>query len=411
MDVVYPCCGGLDAHQRTVVACVFTQAGPRVTKVVQTFGAMTADLEALRAWLVAAGCTHVAMESTGGYWKPVWNVLEGAVQILLVNAQHIKAVPGRKTDVKDCEWLASLLRHGLLRGSDIPEAAIRELRDLTRHRTTLVKTQQAVGNRIQKVLEDANIKLAAVASKTLGKSGLAMVEALIAGVTDAEALAELACGRLKAKHAALREAMNGRVTARHRFLLRGLLGEFRYLEQAIARVSTQIAEHRRPYEAAVQRVDEIPGVDERTAEHLLAERGVDLQAFPSDRHLASWAGMCPGHNESAGKRKSGKTRKGSPWLRRTLTQAAWVASPTEHTYLKAQYHCLAARRGKKRAIVAVGHSILVMAYHILKDGRAYHELGEGFLDRQHATRLTTSLVRKLESLGHKVTLEPCPTAA
>ncbi len=411
MEVVYPRCAGLDVHKQTVVACVLLEDEGRVQKEVRTFGTMTTDLEALRAWLAAVGCTHVAMESTGVYWKPVWNILEGAVRILLVNAQHIKAVPGRKTDVMDCQWIANLLRHGLLRGSYIPEAAIRELRDLTRHRTTLVQTQQAVGNRIQKVLEDANIKLGSVATRVLGKSGRAMLAALVEGETDAATLADLALGKLKSKRAVLQQALTGRVTDHHRFLLRELLDQLASLEGSIERVSQHIAERCRPFEAHVQRLDLIPGVDERTAEHLLAELGADLSAFPSDRHLASWAGMCPGNNESAGKRKSGKTRKGSPWLRRTLTQAAWAASRTKHTYLKAQYHRLAARRGKKRAIVAVGHSILVMAYHILKEGRSYQELGEGFLDRRHADRLTHSLVKRLEALGHKVTLEPCPTAA
>ncbi len=260
-------------------------------------------------------------------------------------------------------------------------------------------------------MEDANIKLGSVATRVLGKSGRAMLAALVAGETDAATLADLALGKLKSKRAALQQALTGRVTDHHRFLLRELLDQLASLEGAIERVSQHIAERCRPFEAHVQRLDLIPGVDERTAEHLLAELGADLSAFPSDRHLASWAGMCPGNNESAGKRKSGKTRKGSPWLRRTLTQAAWAASRTKHTYLKAQYHRLAARRGKKRAIVAVGHSILVMAYHILKEGRSYQELGEGFLDRRHADRLTHSLVKRLEALGHKVTLEPCPTAA
>lgn len=411
MEVVYPRCCGLDVHKDTVVACLLRASGREVTQEIRTFGTMTGDLDALRAWLVEAGCTHVAMESTGVYWKPVWNRLEGAVQILLVNAQHIKAVPGRKTDVKDSEWIARLLRHGLLRGSYVPPLAIRQLRDLTRHRVTLVEQQQAVGNRIQKVLEDANLKLGSVVTKVLGKSGVAIIEAIVAGERDAVTLAALAQGKLKAKQAALQRALTGGLTAHHRFLLQELLDEWKYLAQAIARVSAQIAAQRQPFADAIQRLDDIPGVDTRTAEHLVAELGADLSAFPSDRHLASWAGMCPGHNESAGKRKSGKTRKGSPWLRRTLTQAAWAASHTKHTYLKAQYHRLATRRGKKRAIVAVGHSILVMAYHLLKEGRAYQELGERFLDQLQATRLTTSLVRRLESLGHKVTLDPCPSAA
>jgi len=410
MEVLYPICCGMDVHKKTVVACLLTQQGARVRKEVRTFGTTTGELLAMRQWLLEGGCAHTAMESTGIYWKPIFNVLEGHLSVLLVNAQHIKAVPGRKSDVMDCEWIAQLLRHGLLRGSFVPDARIRELRDLTRYRTKLTQQQSSVANRIQKVLEDANIKMGSVASDVLGKSGLAMIEAIIEGVTDAQALSELAQGRLKSKKGLLKEALEGRVTDHHRFLLRELLDQFKYLEQAISRASQQIEEKSRPFEDAVRRLDTLPGVDRVTAEKFIAEIGVEMSQFPTDHQLASWAGMCPGNNESAGKHKSGKTRKGSRWLRSALTEAAWAASRTKKTYLKARYHRLAARRGKKRALVAVGHTLLVMAYHILREGTTYRELGEGFFDRLHAQRLTNRLVKKLESLGHKVTLEPCSAA-
>lgn len=411
MEVLYRICCGLDVHKKTIVACLLAEDEGGRKKEVRTFSTMTPELLDLRDWLHAAGCTHAAMESTGVYWKPVFNILEGAMKVLLINAHHIKAVPGRKTDVSDSEWIAQLLRHGLLHGSFVPDASIRELRDLTRHRTKLIHEQTAVINRIQKVLEDANIKLGSVATDVMGKSGLAMIEALVAGVSDVDALAGLAQGRLKRKKDLLTQALQGRVTDHHRFLLSELLDHLHYLEQAIERVSQQIEEKMRPFEHAAQRLDTIPGVDQRTAERLIAEMGADMRVFPSERHLASWAGMCPGNNESAGKHKTGKTRKGNGWLRSALTEAAWGASRTKKSYLKAQYHRLAARRGKKRAIVAVGHSILVMAYHILKDGVSYHELGEGFFDRLHTIRLTRSLIKRLESLGHKVTVEPCARAA
>lgn len=407
MEVLYPICCGMDVHKKTVVACLLTQQGAGVEKEVRTFGTTTGELLAMRQWLLESGSAHTAMESTGIYWKPIFNILEGHLSVLLVNAQHIKAIAGRKSDVMDCEWIAQLLRHGLLRGSFVPDARIRELRDLTRYRTKLTQQQSSVANRIQKVLEDANIKMGSVASDVLGKSGLAMIEAIIEGVTDAEALSELAQGRLKSKKGLLKEALEGRVTDHHRFLLGELLGQFKFLEQAICPASQQIEEKSRPFEDAVRRLDTLPEVDRCTAEKLIAEIGVEKSQFPTDHQLVSWAGMCPGNNESAGKHKSGKTRKGSRWLRSALTEAGWAASRTKKTYLKAQYHRLAARRGKKRALVALGHTLLVMAYHILKDGVSYRELGEGYFDRLHVQRLTNKLVKRLESLGHKVSLEPC----
>ena len=412
MDILHRCCAGLDIHKDTVVACVRRLADDgRLHKEVQTFGTMTRDLLGLSDWLASQGVTHVAMESTGVYWKPVCNILEGPFEVLLVNAQHIKQVPGRKTDVKDCEWIAQLLQHGLLRASFIPPPPIRELRELTRQRAQLVGEKGAVANRIQKVLEDANIKLGSVASDVLGVSGRAMLEAIAAGEEDPEKLADLARRRLRAKIPELRLALHGRVTDHHRFLLRLLLEHVGHLEGLIAQLGARIEEVLAPFAEAAARLDSIPGVDRRVAEILVAELGTDMGPFPTADHLASWAGMCPGNNESAGKRRSGKTNKGSRWLRTVLVQAAWAASHTKGTYLAARYRRLTARRGKKRALVAVGHTILVIAYHVLRDGTTYRELGGDFFERLHPERLTRSLVRRLEKLGHKVTLAPKEDAA
>jgi transposase len=371
---------------------------------------MTCHLLALADWLASEGVTHVAMESTGVYWKPVFHLLEGRFEVLLVNAQHIKQVPGRKTDVKDCEWIAQLLQHGLLRASFVPPAPIRELRDLTRQRTQLVQELAAVANRIHKVLEDANIKLASVATDVLGASGRDMLQALIAGQTDPELLADLARKRLREKIPALRLALQGRVTDHHRFLLRLHLDHVSHLEELIGRLGARIGEVLTPFAEAAERLRTIPGVNQRVAEAVVAEIGTNMEQFPSADHLASWAGMCPGNDESAGKRRSGRTTKGNRWLKRTLVQAAWAATHTKGTYLAAQYRRLARRRGSKRALVAVGHTLLVIVYHVLKRGTSYAELGADFLDRLEPERLTRQLVRRLEGLGHKVTLEPAPAA-
>jgi len=406
MDIIHPCCAGLDVHKDTVVACLRRLgAGGRALKEVRTFGTMTRDLLSLADWLSAEGVTHVAMESTGVYWRPIFNVLEGRLQVVLVNAQHIKQVPGRKTDVKDCEWIAQLLQHGLLKASFVPPAPIRELRELTRQRTQLVGEKSAVANRIQKVLEDANIKLGSVASDVLGASGRCMLQALIAGEEDPQKLADLARRRLRAKIPELRLALQGRVTEHHRFLLRLLLEHVSHLEGLIAQLGARVEAVLTPFEEPAARLDSIPGVDRRAAEVILAEVGADMTPFPSADHLASWAGMAPGNNESAGKRRSGKTCRGSRWLKATLVQAAWAASHTKGTYLAAQYRRLAPRRGKKRALVAVGHTILVIAYHLLKEGTAYQEPGGDFFERLDPERLTRNLVRRLEKLGHKVTLQ------
>ena len=412
MDVLYPRCCGVDVHKKQVVACLLTPgtaAAPR--KEVRTFGTTTNELLRLVDWLREAGCTHVAMESTGVYWKPLYNVCEGLFTVIVANAQHIKAVPGRKTDVRDAEWIADLLRHGLLRPSYIPPAPQQELRELVRYRTTLLRERAAEVNRIQKTLEGANIKLASVASDVLGLSGRAMLEAIVAGEGDPSLLADLARGKLREKRPALEQALTGRVRPHHRFLLAEQLCHIDALEESIERLSGEIAARLRPFEREIALLDSIPGVGRRTAEALLAEIGPDMSRFPSAQHLASWAGMCPGNNESAGKRKTGKTRKGSPWLRSTLVEAAWGASHTKDTYLHAQYRRLAARRGRKKAIFALGHSILVSAYHVLTHHVPYADLGGDYFDHRHRTAIETRLVRRLEKLGLKVTIEPLVPSA
>jgi transposase len=337
------------------------------------------------------------MESTGVYWKPVWNLLEGQFEVLLVNAQHIKAVPGRKTDQKDSEWIADLLQHGLLRASFVPPTPIRELRDLTRYRASLAQEINRIANRIQKVLEDANIKLASVATDTLGASG--------------QHLAEMAHGKLRNKIPELQEALQGRVTAHHRFLLRELLDHFYFVESKMQRIEQEVAERLGPFQSEVARLCTIPGVDRVTAWGLLAEIGMSMKQFPDAQHLASWAGLCPGSHESAGKRKSGKIRKGSLWLRRCLCQGAWAVSTKKNNYLSALYRRLAVRRGSKRATIAVAHKLLVISYYILRDGTCYSDLGADYFDRLNPEGLRRRLTKRLEGLGFKVTLEPSAQVA
>jgi transposase len=366
MDVLYPCCVGLDVHKKTVVACVRRiSSGGQVDQEVRTFATMTADLLALGDWLAEQGVKRVAMESTGVYWKPVYYLLEDRFDVILVNAQHIKQVPGRKTDVKDCQWIAELLQYGLLRPSFVPPRAIRELRDLTRQRTQLVADRARAVSRVQKVLEDANIKLASVATDVLGVSGRAMIRSLIAGDNDPAQLAKLARGRLRSKIPALEQALHGRVNEHHRFLLAMLLDQIEFLERLIGRFDAQVAERVAPFSDAVGRLDTIPGLDQRAVEVILAEVGPDMTKFPTSGHLCSWAGMCPGNNESAGKRRTGRTTPGSRWLRSVLVQAAWAASHTKKTSFAAAYQQWARRRGKKRALVALGHKILVVVYELL----------------------------------------------
>jgi transposase len=374
MEILYHCCAGLDVHKKTVVACI-RRLGPdkQAEDLVRTFGTMTGELLELADWLAAHSVVHVAMESTGVYWKPVFHLLEDRFQVLLVNAQHIKQVPGRKTDVKDCQWIAQLLQHGLLRASFVPPQPIRELRDLTRQRSQLVGERASVSNRIQKVLEDANIKLSSVASDVLGVSGRAMIAALIDGETEPDRLAELARRRLRGKIPQLRQALKGHVTEHHRFLLRTLMDHVRHLEELIGRLDQRIEEAMSPFARAVDRLVTIPGVDRRAAEVIVAEIGTDMTKFPGAGHLSSWAGMCSGNHQSAGKRQSGRTTPGDRWLRQVLVQAAWAASHTKKTFLSATYHRWAKRMGRKRALVALGHKILVLIYELLTDQTTYQE--------------------------------------
>lgn len=447
MDVTYTHCAGLDVHKKTVVACCITPGikGEKQLEI-RTFGTMTADLLALSDWLSSKGVTHVAMESTGEFWKPVYNILEGNFELLVVNARHIKNVPGRKTDVKDAEWIADLLRHGLLRGSLIPPQAQRDLRDLTRQRTNLVQDRATVVNRLQKVCEWSNIKLSSVATDITGASARAMLEAILAGHTAPQTLADLAKGRLRNKRSELERALNGVVRDHHRFMLAQHLAQIDFLDEQVALFDEQIALHmaqtdtdnaQQPpslpttptdtpdgttidasslaaappsWEEAVELLDTIPGVNRRMAELLLAEIGADMSRFPSAAHLASWAKVSPGNNESAGKRYSGATGHGNRWLRTAIVQAAWAAVKVKKSYLSSFYHRLAGRRGAKRAIFAVAHRMLTAIYHMLTNREPYRDLGATYLDERNKTNLIKRTVRRLEQLGYKVNVEPIQPA-
>jgi transposase len=411
MERILERCCALDVHKRQVTACVHVpnRKGGR-SELRAEFQTMTGELLALRDWLKGLGVTHVAMEATGVYWKPVYYLLEDDFELLLVNAHHVKNVPGRKTDVQDAQWLCQLLEHGLLRPSFVPPKPQRELRELTRYRKSLVWERQREANRLQKLLEDANIKLGDVASDVLGASGKAMLRALCEGQADPAVLAELAQGKLRRKIPALKAALEGHFSANHALLVSHLLSHIEYLDETIEQLSEAVEEQLRPFERKRELLCTIPGVAERTAEVILAEFGPDVDRFPSHRHAASWAAICPGHDESAGKRLSGKTRKGDRWLRTALIEAAQsAAGRTKDTYLHAQYLRVKRRRGHKKAIVAVAHSILVAAYHILRDEVPYQDLGgDYFVHREDQERLTRRLVRQLERLGQSVTLEPAP---
>ena len=411
MESLIPRCAGLDVHKESVEACVRRhQANEQLHKETRHWGTMTGDIQAMADWMAAQGVTHVAMESTGVYWKPIYNILESRFTVLLVNARHLKQVPGRKSDLRDCEWIAQLLQHGLLKGSFIPPRPQRELRDLTRHRTQLMEEKGRTINRLHKILEDANIKLASVASDILGASGRAMLQALIDGQQDPRQLADLAQRQLRGKIPELEKALQGHVTEHHRFMLQLLWKQLSEQEELIAQLDARIGERTRPFAEQIARLDTVPGVDRRVIEVWLAEVGADMRPFPTDQNLASWAGMCSGNEESAGKRRRRRITPGNRWLKRTLTQAAWAASHTKKSYLAAQYRRLAGRRGKKRALIAVGHSILVIFYHMLKQGTAYADLGANFFDTLQTERLTRYYLKRLEALGHKVTLEPCVAA-
>lgn len=445
MEVTYTHCAGLDVHKKSVVACTIipgTNGGKQV--VVRTFGTMTVDLLALSDWLSSQQVTHVAMESTGEYWKPVYNLLEGNFELVVANARHIKNVPGRKTDVKDAQWIAQLLQYGLLEASFIPPLAQRDLRDLTRQRTNLVGDRATVVNRLQKVCEWSNIKLSAVATDITGVSARAMLEAILGGRTQPEALADLAKGRLRNKRAELERALNGVVREHHRFLLAQHLTQIDFLDEQIALYDRQIAQHMAQttptsseppaaplpedaaadaadaatgltdtltWEQAVTIIDSVPGISRRMAEVLLAEIGADMSRFPDARHLVSWAKLCPGNNESAGKHYSSAIGHGNNWLRSGIVQAAWAAIKVKNSYLAAVYRRLAARRGAKRAIVAVAHRMLTAIYHMLTDHELYQDLGTDYFDQRNKTNIIKSSVHKLEKCGYQVTLLPLQPAA
>jgi transposase len=410
VDLLVERCAGLDVAKREVVACVRTPGGGAGDRrqQIRTFPAFSADLAALADWLEAEGVTQVVMEATGSYWKAVWYVLEArGLELLLVNARHVKIVPGRKTDVADAAWLAELLEHGLLRGSFVPPPQIRQLRDLTRYRKRLIQAHTAECQRVQKTLEDAGIKLDSVASDVLGVSGRAMLAALVAGERDPEVLAELARGKLRRKLPELRRALHGHFGDHHALLVGLALEHLEHLERAIAQLDARVDQVIAPFAVARDRLDTITGVGKRAAEGIIAEIGVDMTVFPTAGHLASWAGRCPGNNLSGGKRRSGKPTKGNRWLADVLTECAWAAAHSRDTYLAAQFWRLARRIGKKKAAVAVGHSILVIAWHLLTDGCDYQDLGgDWFARRTDAARHKAHLIKQLQALGYSVTLQP-----
>lgn len=412
MEPIYTSCCGLDVHKKSIQACVRRIGrNGKVQEEMRAFGTMTQDIGQLADWMAEQGVTHVAMESTGVFWKPIYNIFEGRFTILLVNARHIKNVPGRKTDVKDSQWIAHLLQSGLLRGSFIPDRAQREFRDLTRHRAKLVDQRTSVVNRVHKVLEDANIKLASVATDIMGKSGKDMIWALIEGRMDNVEMADLARRQLRGKIPELCLALEGHVTDHHRFMLRELMEQLDLLDTHIDRFSQRIEEISRPFVRAIEEVSRLPGIDKRSAENIIAEIGCDMAPFPSPAHLSSWAGISPGSNESAGKRKSGKTTKGSKWLRSALAQSAWAASRKKNSYFRAQYGRLVGRRGKKRAVIAVAHSLLTVIYYVLRDHVDYKDLGQDYFDKLNSKRLVPYLVKRLKNMGYEVNIKPLESAA
>lgn len=412
MRIIHDKVAGLDVHKKVVVAAIIVkQEDGSWLEEKRTFGTMTADLLALSDWLLLHGVTHVGMESSGEYWKPVFNILENNFEVMVVNAQHISKVPGRKTDQSDAQWIAELLQYGLLKASFIPPLGQRELRELTRYRSSFVRERATLVNRVQKVLESANIKLASVATDVMGVSGRAMLAALIAGEATPEQMAELAKGRMREKRDELVKALQGRVKAHHRFVLTELLCQIDSIEETIARFDQEIETYCRPFEEAVELLDTIPGVGRQAAEIIVSEMGNDMSRFPSADHLASWAGVAPGNNESAGKRRSGRTNKGNQALRAALNQAAHAAARTKNTYLSAQYHRLAGRRGAKKAMVALAHSILVIAYHLIDRNEPYKELGGDYFDKRNVEATAKRLTKRLERLGFQVSLQQQPVGA
>jgi transposase len=407
MEVLHPHCAGLDVHKDTVVACVRHMADGAVRRDVRTFKTTTRDLMALSEWLSAEGCTEIAMEATGIYWKPVWHVLgDGEFELVLANAAHVKNVPGRKTDVNDATWLADLMAHGLIRGSFVPDEQTQEMRNLLRARKQFVRERSSHIQRIQKTLEDANIKLDSALSDVMGLSGRAMIEALIAGENDPDTLAGLAHRRVKAPWQELREALRGRVREHHRFMLRLHLSHIDALDGAVAEIDREVDTHVEPFRTAITILTTIPGVSDLSARVIMAEIGNDMSRFPTDGHLISWAGLCPKNDESAGKRRSTRMRKGAPWLKTTLIQCAWAGARKKGSYLQAQFHRLRSRRGAKKAIGAVAASILTAVYHMLTNGTLYHDLGPDHFDRRAKASQTKRLVIRLQNLGYAVQITP-----
>lgn len=405
MQIVYQRCCGLDVHKKTVVACSLTPSG----KEIRTFGTMTNDLRELVNWIKERKCSHVAMESTGVFWKPIFNLLEmEGIEATVFNAQHIKNVPGRKTDVKDAEWIAQLLRHGLVQGSFIPDRAQREIRELVRYRTSLIQERAREANRIQKILEGANIKLASVVSDILGAASTILLQGLIAGDTDPRNLAGKAGNRLKAGQDEIAQSLTGFLNLHQRNMLKNQLEHVRFLDRKIEDLNREVEERLRPFEQALELIDSIPGIGVQTAQKIVAELGVNMGRFPSAHHLASWAGLAPGNNESAGKRKSGSTRKGNTALRTALVEAAVTVARMKNTYFASQYHRLLLRRGKKRAIVAVAHSMLVAIYHMLRRSEPYRDLGVNYLDQRKEPRIVANAVKRLAALGYQVSLTKIP---
>ena len=410
MDVQIERCAGLDVHKATVVATVRVPGPSSRLSVTETFGTMAADLLALREWLQAYGVTHVALESTGVYWKPVYYMLEEGFTLRLINMQTLKHVPGRKTDVQDSAWLAQLLECGLLKGSFVPPPPIRELRDLTRYRLQQVRERAREVNRLCKVLEDSNVKLTSVLTDVMGVSGRAMLTALVHGTTDPAVLAELARGRLRKKLPELQRALAGRFRRHHAFLVEQILAKIDYLDESLERLTAEIDARLVPFEPMLARLDTIPGVNRTVATSILAETGGDMGRFPTAGHLCSWAAVCPGQNESAGKRRSGKTREGNQYLRGQLVQGALGAIHSKGTALQARYHRVKRHRGHKKAVIAVAHQMLEIAYYVMQDDVTYQELGADYFDRRHAERAVRRHVRQLESLGFRVTLEETAAA-
>jgi transposase len=412
MEVLHQHCAGLDIHKETVVACVRLASESKVVTEVKTFATTTQGLLALSDWLSQNGCTHVAMEATGVYWKPIWHTLsDGEFELILANAAHVKNVPGRKTDVSDAVWLAELLAHGLIRASFVPDGPTQDMRSLLRTRKQLVREKTRHTQRIHKTLEDANIKIEAELSDVLGKSGRAMLNALVAGETDPVRLAALAHGGVKSPQTKLREALRGRVTRHHRFLLQLHLGQIDGLDAAIEMIDGEVEANLNPFRIAVELVSTIPGVSKLSAQVIVSEIGTDMSRFPSVGHLLSWAGLCPRNDESAGKRRSTRLRKGAPWLKTTLVQCGWAAKRKKESYLQAQFLRLRSRRGPQKAVCAVAASILTAVYHMLKNGTVYQDLGPDHFRRRSTVTQTQRLVRRLQHLGYAVDITPLPTAA